>query len=233
VVGVEALIRWRGPDGRLIPAAEFIKLAEDMGVIDAIGDWVLEELSRQYEVWRRQGLDLDVSFNMSPHQLRRPGLARAVLDRLYSTGADPRRVTLEITESVAMTDYAGAQQILWDLHDGGLRLAIDDFGTGYSSLGRLRQLPIDTIKIDRSLVALINAEHDEGPMVTAVIQLARSLGIMPVAEGIETAGQLRYVVDQGCTLGQGYVFSPAVPGDQITAALLGHPLQLVPQSAAQ
>jgi diguanylate cyclase (GGDEF)-like protein/PAS domain S-box-containing protein len=232
VVGVEALIRWRGPDGRLIPAGEFIKLAEDMGVIDAIGDWVLEELSRQYEVWRRQGLDLDVSFNMSPHQLRRPGLARAVLDRLYSTGADPRRVTLEITESVAMTDYAGAQQILWDLHDGGLRLAIDDFGTGYSSLGRLRQLPIDTIKIDRSLVALINAEHDEGPMITAVIQLARSLGIVPVAEGIETVGQLRYVVDQGCTLGQGYVFSPAVPGDQITAALLGHPLQLT-QSAAQ
>jgi diguanylate cyclase (GGDEF)-like protein/PAS domain S-box-containing protein len=233
VVGVEALIRERAPDGQLVMPGEFIKLAEDMGLIDAIGDWVLGELCRQCEAWRGQGLDLDVTFNLSPHQLRQAGMAKVVLDRLLSAGVDPKRVTLDITESTAMTNYAGARQILWDLHNEGLRLAIDDFGTGYSSLGRLRQLPIDTIKIDRSLVSQIRAEHDEGPMVTAIIQLARSLGLVPVAKGIETAAQCRYVVEGGCTLGQGFLFSQAVPGDRITPSFLRGELQPVLQSAVQ
>ena len=233
VVGVEALIRRREPDGRLIPPAEFVKLAEDMGLIDAIGDWVLEELCRQRERWKGEGLDLDVSFNLSPHQLRRPGLAGAILDRLFAAGEDPKRFTLEITESMAMTNYAGAQRVLWDLHEAGLRVSIDDFGIGYSSLGRLQQLPIDSVKIDRSLVSQIETEDDEGPMVTAVIQLARSLRLVPVAEGIEKEAQRRYVVDRGCTLGQGFLFSRAVSGDRITSWLLQSGSEPMPQAAAR
>ena len=138
MVGVEALIRWPEPDGGLIPPGEFIPLAEEMGLIEAIGDWVVEELSRQDALWRADGLALEISFNLSPRQLWQPDVVDKIISRLRPAGMDPARLTVEITESTAMTDPDRTQTILQDMHDRGLHLAIDDFGTGYSSLARLQ-----------------------------------------------------------------------------------------------
>ncbi|MBI3649115.1 MAG: EAL domain-containing protein [Actinobacteria bacterium] len=215
MVGVEALIRWRDPDGTMIPPSEFIPLAEDLGLIEAIGDWCVEEICRQDEGWREQGLRLEISFNLSPRQFWQPDLAERVLSRIAEGGMDPRRMIVEITESSAMLDPDRAQRILWELHAGGLRVAIDDFGTGYSSLSRLREVPVEILKIDRSFVSNVDAEQHSASIVTAFVTLAHGLGMTTLAEGIETEEEWRFLRAQGCQLGQGYLFSRPVPGDQI------------------
>jgi diguanylate cyclase (GGDEF)-like protein/PAS domain S-box-containing protein len=217
MVGVEALIRWNDPNGGLVPPGEFIPLAEEMGLIDVIGDWVVEDLSRQGMAWREEGLELEIGFNLSPRQLWQPDLAQRLVSRLESGGIDPRSVMVEITESAAMTDPDRTQRILWDLHGRGLRLAIDDFGTGYSSLSRLKHLPVDVLKIDRSFVRDIPDDPQAGNMVQAVIQLATGLNMTPLAEGIETQDQWLFLVERGCRFGQGYYFSRPVPPDDILA----------------
>ncbi|MEX0832303.1 MAG: EAL domain-containing protein, partial [Actinomycetota bacterium] len=217
MVGVEALIRWKDPTGGIIPPGEFIPLAEEMGLIEIISDWVTEEICRQSMQWRKDGLDLEISFNLSPRQLWQPDLADKIMASLTAAGLDPTRATIEITESTAMTDPDRTQQILWDLHGRGLKLAIDDFGTGYSSLSRLKHLPVSTLKIDRSFVMDIPGDPDAGSMVTAVIQLAHSLGMTSLAEGIETDAQWEFLVGQGCQLGQGFYFSKPIPSEDIMA----------------
>ncbi len=215
--GVEALIRWPEPGGGLVPPGEFIPLAEEMGLIEAIGDWVVEELSRQDAAWRAQGLELDVSFNLSPRQLWQPDVVDKIVSRIEAADMDPSRVTVEITESTAMTDPDRTQRILEDMHLRGLRLAIDDFGTGYSSLARLKHMPVDVLKIDRSFIRDVDSDHDTSSMVSAMIALAQNLGMAALAEGIETEGEWRFLADRGCPMGQGYYFSKPVPADDILA----------------
>ncbi|MEX1047023.1 MAG: EAL domain-containing protein [Actinomycetota bacterium] len=217
IVGVEALLRWQDPTQGMIPPGEFIPLAEEIGLIGAIGEWVIDDMCKQARSWRDDGLEIEMSFNLSPRQLWQPDLVTKILGYLEKSSVPPEQVIIEITESAAMTDPDRTQQILWDLHGRGLRLAIDDFGTGYSSLSRLKHMPVSTLKIDRSFVMDIPQDPDAGSMVTAVIQLAHSLGMTSLAEGIETDEQWRFLVEQGCQHGQGFYFSRPVPADEIIA----------------
>jgi diguanylate cyclase (GGDEF)-like protein/PAS domain S-box-containing protein len=219
--GVEALIRWIEPDGTMVPPADFIPVAEELGLIEAIGDWVVRELVYQARAWRELNIDLDISFNLSPRQFWQPELARGILERIREGGVDPSRVVVEVTESSAMTDPDRAQAILEDLHAGGLRIAIDDFGTGYSSLARIRDMPVDVLKIDRSFVSGVDTDPQNQSIVSAFIELARGLGVTTLAEGIETEGELAFVLDRGCVMGQGFHFSKPVPPEEIIAMSFG------------
>ena len=217
VEGVEALIRWQEPTGGLVPPGEFIPLAEELGLIEAIGDWVIEEIARQHAAWAVDGLDLTMGFNLSPRQLWSGHLAESILGKLEGAGVDPQRVVVEITESTAMADPDRTQRILNELHAWGLTLAIDDFGTGYSSLARLKHLPVDVLKIDRAFIRDVDRDADLGSMVRAMIQLAHGLGMTPLAEGIETPEELDFLLEHGCTVGQGFHFARPVPAEEIPA----------------
>ena len=217
MVGVEALIRWPDPNGGLVPPGDFIPLAEEMGLIEAIGDWVVEEICRQDEEWRAAGLTMDISFNLSPRELWRADPVERIVRQIAEAGMDPTRVTVEITESTAMNDPDRIIDLLERFHEHGVRLAIDDFGTGYSSLSRLRYMPVDVLKIDRSFVREVNSDPQSASMVSAIIALATNLGMDSLAEGIETEAEWRFLADRSCMFGQGYFFSRPVPADQILA----------------
>jgi diguanylate cyclase (GGDEF)-like protein/PAS domain S-box-containing protein len=217
VIAAEALIRWRRHDGSLTPPGEFISLAEDMGLIDSIGDWVLAETARQCRLWSEIGYDFTVGFNASAHQLWDPTFAHRVLSVLESEGVDPTKVVMEITESAAMGDSDRRLEVLWELHSQGMRLAIDDFGTGYSSLTRLKHLPVDILKIDRSFVRDLPGDPGKVSLAAATVQLAHNLGIVPLAEGIETTAQRDYLTAHGCTLGQGFLFGGPQPPEEMLA----------------
>ncbi len=166
VESVEALIRWQDPNGGIVPPGEFIPLAEELGLIEAIGDWVIGELARQQNEWKEQGLDIKVGFNLSPRQLWSAHLAEKVLGKLAGAGVDPHRIVVEITESTAMADPDRTQKILQELHAWGLTIALDDFGTGYSSLARLKHLPVDILKIDRSFIR----DVDDDPSLASMVR---------------------------------------------------------------
>ena len=214
VVGVEALVRWNDPARGMVPPKEFIPLAERTGVIGPLSDWVIEEACRQGAEWRAQGLDLYVSVNMPP-ALWQPTAMRHVLKTIEQFGLHAGRVMIEITESAAMADEGRVEPILTELHERGLRLAIDDFGTGHSSLSRLSQMMVTTLKIDRSFVHDLPGDSSAAVLVSAIIQLARKLGLQPLAEGIETEAQRDFLLAEGCTFGQGFLFSPAVPAPEV------------------
>ncbi|HYT79647.1 MAG TPA: GGDEF domain-containing phosphodiesterase, partial [Actinomycetota bacterium] len=216
LVSVEALLRWQDPTIGIVPPGEFIPLAEEMGLIEGIGDWVLEEVCRQSQAWRREGLMIEVSFNLSPRQLWQGNLVNKIIGHLKWMHINPRQVLVEITESTAMIDPDRTMRILEQMHTAGLRLAIDDFGTGYSSLSRLKQMPVDILKIDRSFVRDIPSDRHAMSMVKAIIQLARGLGMVPLAEGIETEEQRRFLAQSGCVMGQGFYFSRPVPATEIS-----------------
>ncbi len=219
MVGVEALVRWQEPNG-LVPPGEFIPLAEELGLIEAIGDWVIDEMARQQMLWAEEGIDLEMSFNLSPRQLWSAHLAEKVIGKLRLAGVDPTKIVVEITESTAMADPDRTQKILSELHAWGLTLAIDDFGTGYSSLARLRHMPVDILKIDRAFVREVDKDRGLAGMVRAMIQLAQSLDMTPLAEGIETPGELAFLRSNGCRLAQGFLFSRPVSPDEIPALAL-------------
>jgi diguanylate cyclase (GGDEF)-like protein/PAS domain S-box-containing protein len=221
MVGVEALIRWYDAlHGEVLPA-DFIPLAERTGQIGAISDWVVQTACEQERRWRLAGLDLYVSVNLSP-TLWRPAPMRRVLDTVERFGLNPDRLMIEITESAAMADARGVEPILAELHRRGLRLAIDDFGTGHSSLGRLNTMAVTTLKIDRSFVADLPGDPGASVLVSTMIQLANNLGLTPLAEGIETEAQRRFLVEHGCLIGQGFLFSRAVPAGEIEALYRRH-----------
>jgi EAL domain-containing protein (putative c-di-GMP-specific phosphodiesterase class I) len=221
VIGVEALIRWEDPNSGIVPPGEFIPLAEELGLIDAVGDWVVDEIASQHRAWRDDGLDLQVSFNLSPRQLWSPNLAGHILDKLRAGGMDPSRVMVEITESTAMADPDRTQRILTELRMWGLTLAIDDFGTGYSSLARLKHMPVQVLKIDQSFVRDVDTDRDLAGMVRALIQLAQSVGMTPLAEGVETRGEYEFLRANGCRLAQGFLFGRPVPAGEIAALARG------------
>jgi len=223
VQGVEALVRWRHPVRGVVSPSEFIAIAEETGAIVDIGRWVLAEACRQVGEWDRT-LELRhaprISVNVSPRQLREPDFVASVTQVLESTGVDPTRLTLEVTEGAMVEDVGQARRCLSELRDAGIRIAIDDFGTGYSSIGYLRTLPVDEIKIDRMFVPGL-AEGEGRDLVLALVRLVDTLGVPTVVEGIETSQELDYVRALGVDLGQGYHFSRPVSPETIAALLSG------------
>ena len=215
MLGVEALLRWNDVTGGLIHPGEFVPLAEDIGLIDTIGDWVIDEVFARAGDWHARGVALDVSLNLSPRQLWQPDLKARLLGSLRQHGADPAQIVLEVTESTAMIDPERTTHVLWELSRAGLRFAIDDFGTGYSSLARLKHLPITMLKIDRTFVTDLDKEQAADDMVRTMVQLAHTLSMEPLAEGIETAGQLERLIGAGCRLGQGYLLAAPVQATEV------------------
>ena len=215
MVGAEALVRWQEAGGGIVAPGEFIPLAEELGLIEAIGEWVLDEMAHRQHDWTAAGLGLDVSFNLSPRQLWAPHLAEKVLATLHGAGVSPQSVVVEITESIAMADPDRTQKILTELRAWGVQLAIDDFGTGYSSLARLKHMPVDVLKIDQEFVRNVDKDVRLAGMVRAMIQVAQSLDMMPLAEGVETEGEYVFLRSNGCRLAQGFWFSHPVPAAQI------------------
>jgi diguanylate cyclase (GGDEF)-like protein/PAS domain S-box-containing protein len=208
---VEALVRWNDPARGLLRPRDFIGFAEETGLIDRVGEWVIDAICAQRLAWRAEGFDPAVMLNVSARQLQRPELAAHLCSRLEGHGLDPARMTVEVTESVAMQDPATTEPILRDLHAAGIRVAIDDFGAGYSSLARLRQLPVQMLKIDQSFLRDVPGSAEAAAVVTAIVDLSTALGMVTVAEGVETEAQRRFLVEHGCPLAQGYLFSRPGP----------------------
>ncbi len=208
IAAVEALLRWQHATRGLVPPTEFIALAEESGLIVDIGAWVLETACRQAAAWVANGTPTRMSVNVSARQLDDPRLQSTVTHALRSSGLDGEQLILEITETALMRDPAGAAELLRALKTTGLRVAIDDFGTGYSSLAYLQQLPVDSLKIDRTFIAASARSRESDPLIQTLVQLGRSLGLRTVAEGIEDEAQLAHLRELGCDTGQGYLFAP-------------------------
>ena len=218
ISGCEALLRWNHPKRGMILPAEFIPIAEEMGLIVPIGEWVLRKACAEAATWP---VNLKIAVNVSPAQFKSPALMSVVVNALATSGIAPQRLELELTESVMIQDSEGAFATLRQLHGLGVRIALDDFGTGYSSLSFLRKFPLDNIKIDRSFVnELADASEDSRAIARAVIRLAVTLGKTTTAEGVETKEMLEAVRAEGCTEMQGYYFSPPQPSSVIAEMLL-------------
>ena len=216
---MEALLRWNDPDRGLVYPDDFIPAAEEMSLLEPIGDWVIGALAQQILDWREQGLQPHVSFNVSPRQLHRPDFGAELAARLADLEIDPAWLTMELTESATLREPERIGPILRELSEAGLRLAIDDFGAGWSSLARLRLLPVDILKIDRSFLREIPEDPEAGAIVDAVIALSDALGMDTVAEGVETRVQALFLAAQGCRLAQGRFFGDPVPAAELTEAL--------------
>jgi diguanylate cyclase (GGDEF)-like protein/PAS domain S-box-containing protein len=216
---MEALLRWNDPDRGLVHPDGFIPAAEEMSLLDPIGEWVVGALTRQIREWDGAGLRPRVSFNVSPRELHRPDFAHELVERLTTAGIDPSRLTMELTESATLREPERIGPLLRELHDFGLQIAIDDFGAGWSSLSRLRQLPVQTLKIDRSFLREIPDNPEAGAIVRAVIALSDALGMTTVAEGVEVPVQQHFLAAQGCPLAQGLLFGDALPAAAMTERL--------------
>lgn len=211
IVGVEALLRWNNPDLGSVPPAQFIELTDQNGLILPIGKWVLRQACQQYMDWQRQGLPpITLSVNVSARQFDDEFLLGDIAVALRETGMSPARLELEITEGVVITNVDRAIRRLRSLKAMGVRLAIDDFGTGYSSLSQLKNLPIDTLKIDRSFIRDLPGNPQDRAITEAVIGIGKALNLTVIAEGVETGDQERYLLEQACDQLQGYHFSKAV-----------------------
>jgi diguanylate cyclase (GGDEF)-like protein/PAS domain S-box-containing protein len=222
IVGVEALLRWRHPQRGEISPAEFIPIAEENGLIEPIGRWVLEQACRQAAQWyhaRPDAAPLTMSVNLSAVQVTRRSLPDTVAGILRATGLDPACLCLEITETVMVRDAEGLGEALAALKSLGVRLVLDDFGTGYSSLSYLTRLPLDVLKVDRSFVDGLGSEPRDTAITETIIAMSRALSLDVVAEGVETAGHVHELSRLGCGLAQGFHFSRAVPPEEIDRAL--------------
>ncbi|BAL86131.1 putative diguanylate cyclase/phosphodiesterase [Actinoplanes missouriensis 431] len=217
-VGVEALIRWRHPEYGLIPPADFLDLAESLGLLPRIGGWVLEESCRQAIAWQRQFPGFELNVNLSASQLGNPRLIDEVREILDRTGLPPNDLVLELTESVALTDLDESARVLGGLKSLGVRLALDDFGTGFSSLSHLSTLPVDVVKIDRSFVQGMPSSGGAS-VAEAVLHIARTFDLAPVAEGVEDAAQADWLRGLGAGRAQGYHFARPMPADEVTSRL--------------
>jgi EAL domain-containing protein (putative c-di-GMP-specific phosphodiesterase class I) len=223
VVGVEALVRWQHPTRGLLQPSSFIPLAEETGRIVELGRWVLGEACRQAARWRTElagGQDLSVSVNVSTRQVRRPELIENVQRALADSGLEPGALTLEITESVLARRREEMTSILEEVTGLGVRLALDDFGTGYSSLSLLQDLPVHTLKIDRSFIESVGTGSGRVPFVRAIVELAEALGLAVVAEGVEDAAQVAALRQLGCRVGQGFYFARPLEPQELEALVV-------------
>ncbi|MCW0935622.1 EAL domain-containing protein [Pantoea sp. RG18] len=215
MVGIEALLRWHHPARGLIAPGEFIAIAEETGLIIPLGEWVLAEAC----VTQQRFPELLVAVNVSPVQFRSTGFVERVMAIVSQNGGDPKRLELEITEGVLIEDEREARAIIVELRDAGFRIALDDFGTGYSSLNYLSNFPVDKIKIDRSFTQSLGVAENSVAIVESVVKLGHAMSLMVTAEGVETPGQMSALADAGCNQLQGYLFSQAVPADQLAALM--------------
>ncbi len=221
ITGAEALIRWRHPDLGLVSPSEFIPLAEETGLILPIGEWVLRAASAQARAWHDAGHEsLVMAINISGRQFREKGLAKMIEQVIGGIGIDPRRLELEITESVLMRSAEETVNTLKTLKAMGSRIAADDFGTGYSSLSYLRRFPIDSLKLDQSFIHEIVADRGTAAIVAAVIGMAHGLGLEVIAEGVETPEQRTFLFQEGCHIMQGFLFGRPVPAGEFEALLI-------------
>ncbi len=213
-VSVEALARWHHPQWGWVAPSRFIPVAEDIGLIEAIGAWVLEQSCQQLAAWRAAGLDLErVSVNVSGRQLRTDALVDTVARTLAATGLPPQALELEVTEGLLLDNVAGVTQTLARIRDSGVTISLDDFGTGYSSLNYLRRLPIDVLKIDQSFVRDLESDASARGIAQAIIAMAHALHKSVTAEGVETLAQADLLREWGCQEAQGYYFGrPLAPG---------------------
>jgi diguanylate cyclase (GGDEF)-like protein len=226
ITGVEALVRWDHPEMGLVSPADFIPVAEYTGLIVPIGGWVLREACRQARIWLDGGVGRPhVAVNLSAQQFRRSDLLGSITAVLEETGLPAHCLELEITESTIMEDVEAAVATMHGLHELGIRLSIDDFGTGYSSLNYLKRFPIDTLKIDGSFIRDVTEDADDAAIVTAIVAMARSMGLRVVAEGVENAAQEAFLHTLRCDEIQGFLYSPPIPADEATR-MLGENLPL-------
>jgi diguanylate cyclase (GGDEF)-like protein/PAS domain S-box-containing protein len=220
IVGTEALVRWAHPSLGLLHPNEFIPLAEETGLVSAIGELVFDKAARQAQAWKEMGLgNIRTSVNVPAHQLRRGNLVQVINRVLENTGLSPSLLEIELTESALMDDADQVLETLNTLRDIGIEIALDDFGTGYSSLSYLKRFPIDTLKIDQAFVRDLDKNPDDEAIVRAIIAMAHSMNMKVVAEGVETESQLNFLRREGCDAIQGYFLSRPVPDDQLSALL--------------
>ncbi len=220
IVGIEALVRWNHPEKGLISPVDFIPLAEEIGLIEAIGTGVLKAACQQNRAWQMAGLPaVKIAVNVSPRQLSSSSLPAIIAETLAETGLDARWLELEITETGLMQNLESAHATLETIRQTGVCISIDDFGTGYSSLSYLKRLPIDTLKIDKSFIQDIPHDNDDASIVTATIAMAQNMNLKVVAEGVVSEQQLRFLANHQCEEMQGYLFSRPLPADELEALL--------------
>lgn len=223
LVGVEALVRWRHPEQGLIPPDKFIPLAEQSGLIQAIGEWVLEEACRQMAAWRQAGIAIPrVAVNVSAHQLGRTDLIESITRTLNRHGLAVNQLEIELTETAIMRNPERAAKTLEAMADHGIALAVDDFGTGYSSLSYLQRLRLHRVKIDRSFTHDLPDNPNNAAICHAIIAMANSLGMETIAEGVETAAQCDFLSGANCLIGQGWLFARAMPAQDLADWLADH-----------
>ncbi len=213
ITGAEVLLRWQHPQRGMVPPAEFISLAEETGLIQLLGKWVLETACARLVVWADQleMADLTIAVNVSANQFRQPDFVDQILKILKNTGADPRRLKLELTESLLIADVEDTVEKMFALKSKGICFSLDDFGTGYSSLSYLKRLPLDQLKIDRSFVRDILTDPNDAAIARTIVALGQSLGLGVIAEGVETEAQRNFLAVSGCHAYQGYFFSQPLP----------------------
>jgi EAL domain-containing protein (putative c-di-GMP-specific phosphodiesterase class I) len=221
ITGFEALLRWHHPERGAVSPGDFIPLAEEYGLIGSLGEWVLTEACREATRWPKR---LKLAVNLSPVQLRKPGFMLDVMRILATTGTLPDRLELEVTETALLDRDSATRLALGELRAIGVSVALDDFGTGYSSLRYLQAFAFDRLKIDMSFVRDIEDKHDSTSIVRAVLRLARDLGVMTTAEGVETERQRDWLKAEGCTEAQGYLFARPLLAEDLTD-LLGAPVR--------
>ncbi|MBU5638414.1 EAL domain-containing protein [Geomonas sp. Red69] len=221
IVGLEALIRWQSPELGFVPPASFIPFAEESGQIMLIDEWVVHAVCRQIAAWSAQGITPPrVAVNLSGCHFLKKSLVEMVGECLQNFGLEGRHLEVELTEGVIMRDVEQATATLAELKGMGVTVSIDDFGTGYSSLSYLRRFPIDTLKIDRSFITGVTKDADGAAIATAIISMATSMRLEIVAEGVETAEQMTFLLDHGCAVMQGYLFCRPVPPEELTPFLV-------------
>jgi diguanylate cyclase len=220
IIGAEALVRWNHPERGLVSPAEFIPMAEEMGLIAALGEWVLETASRQTQAWKTDGLSsLRVAVNVSARQFERPNLTERVREILTETGLDPNYLELEVTEGLVLEDEIAAAKALTAWKDMGIRIALDDFGTGYSSLSYSKRFPFDVLKIDQSFIRNIADDRQNAAITIAIIQMAHCMNMTVIAEGVQNEQELAFLCEHECDEIQGNFFSKALPKDDFEALL--------------